>query len=173
MLKFLIHTLKINQGSELNETVEDEIQGIVGKHNGSGSLIPILQDIQEKYGYISKESVEVLSKELGVSESKIFGVATFYTQFRFQKPGKHQIKVCFGTACHVRDGEKIMDACERTLSIGHGETTEDGKYSLERVACMGCCALSPVMSVDEDIYGKISPTDVGKILEKYSSEGGQ
>ena len=137
-----------------------------------GALITILQDIQNKYGYLSKEAIFSLADELKLSENEIYGVATFYTQFRFTKPGDHQVKVCLGTACHVRGGQGLMETVERQLNIKHGEKTKDSQFSLERVACMGCCALAPVMVVDNDIYGKVTSTKIKTILQKYKSKNG-
>ncbi len=137
-----------------------------------GALITILQKIQNKYGYLSKEAIFSLADELKLSENEIYGVATFYTRFRFTKPGAHQIKVCLGTACHVRGGHGIMETVERQLDIKHGEKTKDAQFSLERVACMGCCALAPVMVVDKDIYGKVTYTRVKTILNNYKSDIG-
>ena len=109
-----------------------------------------------------------ISSYLGISENDIYSVASFYAQFRFQRPGDHTIKVCLGTACHVRGGERIADSVERELGIKPGETTEDFKFSMERVACFGCCALAPVLVVDEDVYSRVTPVKVKEILDKYS-----
>ena len=151
----------------MKNSVESEIREIVGRHLEPGSLISILQEIQKKYRYISPKAVNTLSKVLELSEHKIYGIASFYTQFKFNKPGEHQIKVCMGTACHVKGGEEIMESVERTLNMRLGKTTQNEQFSLERVACMGCCALSPVIAVDKDIYGKLNSTKVPEILKKY------
>jgi len=137
-----------------------------------GALISILQQVQNRYGYLSQEAIFTLADELKLSENEIYGVATFYTQFRFAKPGDHQVKVCLGTACHVQGGRGIMETVERQLDIKHGEKTKDSRFSLERVACMGCCALAPVMVVDKDIYGKVTSTKVKTILNNYKVENG-
>lgn len=131
------------------------------------NLIPILQKVQEADGYISEDAIAKISRHLGISENDIFSVASFYAQFRFQRPGEHTIKVCLGTACHVRGGERIAESVERELGIKPGETTEDFKFSVERVACFGCCALAPVMVVDDDVYSRVTPVKVREILEKY------
>jgi len=154
--------------------MRSEIKKIVKQYAGKkGALISILQEIQKKYEYLSPESISALSEELKISENVIYGVATFYTQFKFSKPGKHKVKVCLGTACHVRGGHGLMETVERQLDIKHGETTKDTKFSLERVACMGCCALAPVMVVDDDIYGKLTSTKVKNKLDKYKDNGGK
>jgi NADH:ubiquinone oxidoreductase subunit E len=122
-------------------------------------LIPILQDVQKKLGYVAAEAVTEISKYLRISENQIFGVSSFYAQFRFTPPGRHSIKVCLGTACHVRGGATLLEMLERELGIGCGETTPDRRFDLERVACLGCCALSPVVQVDADIYSRMTVTD--------------
>ena len=138
-----------------------------------GALISVLQHVQKEYGYLSKEAISAIADELSLSEHEIFGVATFYSQFKFNKPGKHQVKVCLGTACHVRGGHELMETVERLLNIKHGEKTKDLQFSLERVACMGCCALAPVMVVDKEIYGKTTSTKVKQIINKYKNNGGR
>ena len=146
----------------------DKLQDIFLLHRPErGSVIPILQTIQERHGFLSKESVRDLSKYTRVSENEIFGIATFYAQFRFKPPGKHTIKVCLGTACHVRGGMRILDTFERELEIHVGDTTEDRNFGLERVACVGCCALAPVVVVNKDVYGKTTMTGAKDILKKY------
>jgi NADH-quinone oxidoreductase subunit E len=130
-------------------------------------IIIILQKVQEKFGYLSHTAMEAISKKLLIPEIEIMGVATFYAQFRFNKPGKHEIKVCEGTACHVKGGAAIDQILQRELKIGPGETTEDGIFSLERVACLGCCALAPVMVVDEKAFGECAPEKIIDILNSY------
>lgn len=140
---------------------------ILGRHDQHrDSLIPLLQEIQANFGYISEASVEAIAKHLDVSEGCIYGVATFYTQFRFTRPGDHMVRVCLGTACHVRGGSQIMDEVNRHLGIEAGQTTTDYKFSLDRVACFGSCALSPVVVVDSKVYGRMSPKKVKKILKE-------
>jgi NADH-quinone oxidoreductase subunit E len=152
--------------------MDSEIAEILAPYEGrKGVLIPILQQVQEKIGYISEEVVSQVAKTLKLSDSDIFGVASFYTQFRFTKPGEHTIKVCLGTACHVRGGVQILDTVKSYLSIDTGETTKDGKFSLERVACLGCCALSPVIVVDEVVHSKMSPLRTAELLSSYYRGG--
>jgi len=133
-----------------------------------GDLIPLLQEIQDRSGYLSSESVQEVARLLQISENEVYGVASFYTQFRFNPPGRHTIKICLGTACHVRNGEKILEALERELKIKPGETTPDGLFDLQRVACLGCCALAPVMQIDSQIYGRVTSSRLKKILESYA-----
>jgi NADH-quinone oxidoreductase subunit E len=104
---------------------------------------------------------------LDISENDIYSVASFYAQFRFTRPGEHTIKVCLGTACHVRGGERILDSMERELNIQTGQVTDDFQFGLERVACVGCCALAPVVVLDEDVYGKLEPAKVKDVLALY------
>lgn len=136
-------------------------------HGKKEALIFILQKVQAQVGYISEEAISQIAKRLKLSESEVFGVATFYAQFRFTPPGKHNIKVCLGTACHVRGGERILEAVERELGIKPGETTPDLKFNLERVACFGCCALAPVVVVDDKVHSKMTPNTVRKLLRRY------
>ena len=115
---------------------------IVARHPaGRSSLIPVLQEIQERLGFLSAEALREIQQRTGISASEAYGVATFYTQFRFTPPGKHTIQVCNGTACHVRESHRIADELSRTLGVNVGETTADGNFSLERVACLGCLSL--------------------------------
>lgn len=132
-----------------------------------GSLIPILQKVHEELGYLSKETLSEIAKHAGISDNEVFGVASFYTRFRFVPQGKHSVKVCLGTACHVRGATRIIEEVERRLDIKAGQTTKDLKFSLGRVNCLGCCALGPVIVVDEEYHGKVVPAKVGEILKKY------
>lgn len=133
-----------------------------------GDLIPLLQQVQERAGYVSAESVKEIAQALRVSENEVYGVASFYAQFRFNPPGRHSIKICLGTACHVRGGQKLLESLEREIHIKPGETTVDGLFDLQRVACLGCCALAPVMQIDDQIYGRVTNTRLKRILESYA-----
>ena len=144
------------------------VDAIVRKHNKSrASLIPILQDIQGALGFISPESLRVLERTTGISANESYGVATFYTQFRFSPPGKHVIHVCQGTACHVRGAGKILDALKADLGVAPGNATEDLQFTLETVACIGACGLAPVIMVDQDTHGRLTPDNIPAVLEKY------
>jgi NADH-quinone oxidoreductase subunit E len=132
-----------------------------------GFLIPVLQEVQESLGYISPEVVDQVGDFTGVSPGEIFGVASFYSQFRFTRSGKHTVKVCQGTACHVRGSDRILELIEHQLKVKAGETTSDELFSLERVACFGCCALAPVVVVDKDVHGRMSSSKSQKLLKKY------
>lgn len=142
--------------------------GILSEFQGEeGDLIPLLQRIQEKSGYISKEAIKNISRFLKISENQIFGVASFYSQFRFNPPGRNSIKACLGTACHVRGGQVLCEALERELEISTGQTTKDRKFDLQRVACLGCCALAPVVQINDDIHIRMTVIRLKGILDKY------
>jgi NADH-quinone oxidoreductase E subunit len=125
--------------------------------NDRSALVPALQAVQGRLGYLSKEAIAGVARHCGAPESAVFGVATFYEQFHLTRQGKHKIKVCRGTACHVRGSKQIMSALRRRLKVGPGETTSDYRFTLERVACFGACALAPVVVVDDDVHGKMTP----------------
>jgi len=132
-----------------------------------GDLIPVLQRVQGKFGYISEESTRMISRFLRISENRVFGVASFYSQFRFVEPGRHSIKLCLGTACHVRGGSAIAGAVQRELGVLLGETTPDKRFDLQRVACLGCCALAPVVQVDDDVHSRMTAIRLKQVLEDY------
>ena len=134
------------------------------------NLIPILQMIQEHYAYVAPEAIKIVAEWLELGICEVYGVATFYNQFRFNPPGKHQIKVCLGTACHVRGGDIILENFERKLGIRDGETTADREFSIERVACVGCCALAPVAVVDETVHGHVAPSKVEGLILGFQLE---
>ncbi len=145
-----------------------EYQEVFSGFRGTpGDLIPILQSLQQKQGYISQEAVREISRFLKVTENHIFGVASFYSQFRFTPPGRHSIKVCLGTACHVRGGQILLQTLERELAVTTGQTTPDRRFDLQRVACLGCCALAPVVAVDNDIYSRVTVVRLAKMLSEY------
>jgi len=135
-----------------------------------GILIPLLQDIQKEYGYVPNEVVKLIAKAFDMYPSKIYGVLTFYTQFYTTPRGKHTIKVCQGTACHVMGGKALLDYISDKLEIDDGETTHDGLFSLERVACLGCCGMAPVIMVDEDFYGGCDFKRIDQILQRYKEK---
>jgi NADH-quinone oxidoreductase subunit E len=134
-----------------------------------GDLIPVLQRIQDIQGYLRPEGIRSVSRWLKISENEIFGVATFYAQFRFHPPGRHHLRVCLGTACHVRGGEQILVTAQQRLGVGTGETTPDGEYDLDRVACLGCCALAPVVAVDEKVHSQMSVLKIQRILDEHKN----
>lgn len=134
------------------------------------NLIPLLQEIQERHGFLPEEAVRKLSQASAISENEIYGVATFYAQFRFEPPAEHTIHVCQGTACHVRGGHQLLFDFEERLSIRAGETTSDHKFGLERVACVGCCALAPVVLVDGKVRIGVKPKAVRGLLAQLGHQ---
>jgi len=130
-------------------------------------LIPVLQRVQAVYDYLPKESIQNVARWLKISENEIYGVATFYAQFRFMPRGKHHLRVCLGTACHVKGGEQMLEVLKRRLEVNPGETTQDGKYDLERVFCLGCCALAPVVTLDDKTYAQMSVLKLQGILDEH------
>ena len=138
-----------------------------------GSLISILQKTQEIYGYIPVDAVYHISERTGLTPAKIMGVATFYAQFRFTAVGKYLIMICKGTACYVNGADRIADAVMEELGIGDNETTADGLFSLSLVSCLGCCSLAPVMMINEDTYGSLTPEKVVKILRDIKAKEGK
>ncbi len=128
--------------------------------NDRSKLIPILQLVQQKLTYLPGEAIHLVADHLDISSSEVYGVATFYNQFRFNPPGKNPVKVCLGTACHVKGGDIILENFERKLEIKEGETTPDREFSVDRVACVGCCALAPVAVVGETVHGHMQPSKV-------------
>jgi NADH-quinone oxidoreductase subunit E len=134
---------------------------------GSGELIPILQKIQGTYGYLPPSVIMAASKRTGIAASRIYGVATFYEQFHLEAHGRHTIRCCRGTACHVKGGRDIIRAISRILSVEEGETTKDMRFTFETVACLGTWFLGPVMMVNNDYYGHLAPNKVRDILERY------
>lgn len=149
-----------------------EIEPILKKHPNAkrDSLIPILQEVQETHGYISREAVVGIGRHLGLPTSKIYGVATFYNQFRFEPLGKYHIQVCRGTACHVKGSADVLDALTRELKIIPGQTSRNGLFSLEVVACIGACGLAPVISINGEFYAGVTPEKVSGILESYRTK---
>ena len=150
--------------------LEDIISQLAGFGKERRNLIPMLQMIQERHAYVASEALKIVAEHLQTAVCEVYGVATFYNQFRFHPPGKHHIKVCLGTACHVRGGDIILENFERKLEISEGETTPDREFSIERVACVGCCALAPVAVVDEDVHGHVAPSKVEGLILGFQIE---
>jgi NADH-quinone oxidoreductase subunit E len=150
------------------EVEELKIKSCITKYNfEKKELISILQDIQEEYNYLPQEALNIVSKTLGIPLIDIVGVATFYRAFSLEPRGEHLVTVCMGTACHVRGGPNILEEFERKLNINAGETSDDGQFSLETVACLGCCAIGPVVIVDGNYYAQTSIRKVDAILKKH------
>jgi NADH-quinone oxidoreductase E subunit len=145
------------------------LDSVLSKYKGQeGALIPVLQDAQEIYGYLSEEVLVTVGKRLCIPMSRIYGVVTFYSQFYLSPRGRHTVRVCRGTACHVRGGKNIRKAVQQFLGVEENETTPDSKFTFETVACLGACALSPVLLVDKNYYGKLTPAKVTQVLKQYA-----
>ena len=155
------------------ETISSGIHDILNSFPvNDSSLIPLLQKAQEKHGYISLQTVEEIADYLKITENQVFGVASFYSQFKFVEPGKCTVKVCMGTACHVRGSQNILSEFKRWLNIGPEETTEDKMFTLETVNCVGACALGPIAIFDEDYHGNLKIKMVEELIQKYRCECG-
>jgi NADH-quinone oxidoreductase subunit E len=148
---------------ETSETTK-LISGATGEE---GDLIPLLQRAQQQFGYVSPDAVRLISRFLRISENQIFGVASFYSQFRFVPPGRNSVRVCSGTACHVRGGQILGETVERELGIAPGQTTPDRRFDFQRVACLGCCALAPVVQINKDIYSRMNVMRLREIVHHY------
>ncbi len=145
----------------------------VGQYVQSGfsgnpdELISMLQHCQKTYGYISRMGAEQIADSLGISTAQVYSVASFFAQFRFEKPGENHIRVCLGTACHVQSGQRLSQEIQARLHIQSGQTTPDGRFDFEEVACLGCCAQAPVLEVNGKIYAKMTPEKLRKVLDQY------
>ena len=131
------------------------------------TLIPILQAVQEVFGFLPEESLDDIGKHLGIATAKVYGVATFYNQFRLKPIGKHMVRVCRGTACHVRGSKQLLEHFATELGVQPGDTTPDGEFTLETVACLGACSIAPVVTVDTDFHGAVQSRNIGKIIKQY------
>ncbi|MBC2721468.1 NADH-quinone oxidoreductase subunit NuoE [Desulfosporosinus sp.] len=153
---------------ELVDPKQIKLDEIINKHRyDNGPLIPILQGAQEVYGYLPAHVIKHISKAIRIPVARIYGVVTFYAQFRLTPVGRNLINICLGTACHVRGGAKVVETIEKELKIKDGSTTEDGRFTLEVVACIGACGLAPVISINNEVHGRLSPDKIAGILAKY------
>lgn len=162
---------RISKEKEAKEVQKDYdlslLQPIIEKYKDKkGNLIPLLQGTQNLFGYIPRDAFLKISEETGIRLSDIYGVATFYAQFRLAPVGKHIIKVCHGTACHVLNAKEVTESLAESLKVNDGETTEDGLFTLESVACLGCCSLAPVMMIGDDTFGKLTGKQAIKIVRE-------
>lgn len=147
---------------------EAKLMQVIEAHKGQdGALMPVMQEAQEIYGYLPVEVQQMIAKGLSVPVEKVYGVATFYSQFALTPKGEYKISVCLGTACYVKGAQDVLDRIEQVLGIGPDECTEDGRFSLEACRCIGACGLAPVMTINDDVYGRLEKTDVDDILKKY------
>src|SRR3989338_6166849 len=157
-----------------NKAIIKEVDSIVASHGAKkGSLIPLLQCIQNHLGYLPKPAIERLAEKLGVAPAEIIAVYSFYAQFRTTPVGKQHIKVCHGTACHVSGADKVSYALKEELGVGHGQTTGDGEFSVEDVACLGCCSLAPVVMIQDETYGGINSDKVKRLVKERRASAGQ
>jgi NADH-quinone oxidoreductase subunit E len=151
--------------------LHERLTEVLAPYRGQkGATIPVLQKVQAELGYLPEEAISEIANFLGLSKNEVYGVATFYAQFRFERQGEHVVRSCQGTACYVRGGRRILETVEHELGIQPGGTTEDYKFSLERVACFGSCALAPVMVVDKTVYGRMTTVKARQILAEYQGE---
>ncbi len=159
--------------SEKNRTTDlSKTEKILEKYkNARGAVIPILQMVQAECGYLPEPAVDLISERLHISPHEIVGVATFYAQFHLKPRGQHIIKMCCGTACHVKGAKKVLEKLSETLEVSAGMTTKDNVFTLEEVACLGACSLAPVMMVDEDIHGKLAPDTVATVIKEIKETG--
>ena len=152
---------------------EQKLLEVIAKNKDiPGALLPVLHEAQEIYGYLPIEVQQMVADGLNVSLSEVYGVATFYSRFSLTPKGKHQISVCLGTACYVKGSDKVLEEVEKMLGIKSGECTPDGLFSIDSCRCVGACGLAPVMMIGEEVYGKLTPKEVGAILDKYINEEG-
>lgn len=157
--------LTVEQGNE--QVLQNIIESFRGK---KGIAISLLSKIQDTFGYLPQEAMSKVARELDISEASLYGVATFYAMFRFNPPGKYTIKLCRGTACHVQGSLLIAQEVVRHLGISEGDTTDDGLFTLQPVACLGCCGLAPVMMVEDKVYGRLTPDKAIQVLENYRKD---
>ena len=153
----------------MEKTVEDFKIDLINKRKTKGSLIPLLQSAQDTYGYVPEKAIHYISELVDIPAAEIYGVITFYTQFRLKPLGKYVIKICEGTACHVNGAKDLLKTLQTELGISVGETSADGLFSLQSVACLGCCSLSPVVMIDEDTHGRLTPDKIRKIIREYKN----
>ena len=147
---------------------EEELRAVIQKHKDEkGALIPVLHEAQEIYGYLPIEVQTIIAEELGVPLSEVYGIVTFYTQFKLEPKGQYHIAICLGTACYVKGSGEILEKLKEKLGIDVGQCTSDAKYSLEATRCIGACGLAPVLTVNDEVYGRLTKKDVDTILSKY------
>ncbi|WP_434510159.1 NADH-quinone oxidoreductase subunit NuoE [Desulfitobacterium sp. AusDCA] len=153
---------------ELVDPKEEKLEEVIHRYRSQkGALIPILQQAQDIYGYLPEHVLRHISQQMKIPIAKIYGVVTFYAQFRLTPIGRNVLSICLGTACHVRGGAKVLDTIEKELKVKDGETTEDGRFTLEIVNCIGACGLAPVISVNGEVHGRLTPEQIPGILAKY------
>ena len=149
---------------------EEQLKAVIAKHKGQqGATIPVLHEAQDIYGYLPIEVQEMISEGLDVPLAEIYGIVTFYTQFSLNPKGQYEIGVCLGTACYVKGSNLVLEKVKEMLKVDVGECTADGRFSIDATRCIGACGLAPVMTVNEDVYGRLLPEEVPGIIEKYQN----
>ncbi|MCK8827231.1 NADH-quinone oxidoreductase subunit NuoE [Natroniella acetigena] len=157
-----------NESDKSRQEYLAPLQTILDGYEGKEKdLIPILQESQEEYGYLAEEVLKEIASNLDLSFGQVYGVVTFYSQFHLEPRGENVIRICMGTACHVKGGDKILDKLKEELEIDDGETTDDLKFTLEAVACIGACGLAPVIMINDNTHGRLVPKDIPEILTQY------
>ena len=155
----------------MEEKTVKELEKILSKYtNDKSNLIQILNEVQEKFGYVPTIAQEEIAKYLGIEVAEVYGVVTFYSRFTLKPKGKYAISVCMGTACFVKGGEQILERVKQKLGIEEGQTTEDGKFSIDATRCIGACGLAPVFTVNEEVYGKATPQKVDEVIKEYETK---
>ena len=159
-----IETNKVQQTGEIKDFKRD----LISKRNQSGTMIPLLQSAQDSYGYIPEKVIHYISEMVKIPAAEIYGVITFYSQFRLKPLGENVIRICEGTACHVNGAKSILNILQEELSISVGETSDDGKFTLQSVACIGCCSLAPVIMINNETFGNLTTKSLKKVLKNFT-----
>ena len=157
--------------TEKTKLLTPEIEAFIEEwQDKPGNLIMVLHRVQEEFGFIPRDAAFEVAAALDIPVAKIYGVITFYHFFKLSKPGRNQIAVCMGTACYLKGGQDLIDECERTLGISINTVTEDGEFSIEAVRCIGCCGLAPVITVNGEVFGRVTTKQMGKIIDQYEGK---
>ncbi|MBU0765665.1 MAG: NADH-quinone oxidoreductase subunit NuoE [Bacteroidetes bacterium] len=162
----------MNENTTVNDTkyIKNFKIDLIREKDQSGSLIPLLQSAQDSYGYVPEKAIHYISELVEIPAAEIYGVITFYSQFRLKPLGMYVIRICEGTACHVNGAKNILKTLQNELGIGVGETTDNGMFSIQSVACIGCCSLAPVIAINEETFGNLTPKKVKEVLKKYKNK---
>lgn len=166
-------TITSEKPLQAEEVDLSELEKILEDYKGKrGAVIPVLQKVQNKYGYLPEPAIVLIAERLNISISEIVGVATFYAQFHLKPRGKHVVKVCCGTACHVKNAKRLSNKIQTKLKVNVNETTEDREFTFEEVSCLGACGIAPVVTIDDHVHGEISPDKLDEILDTYKQPAG-
>ena len=159
--------MKETSGLEYSKEIKNFKVDLINKRKQHGALIPLLQSAQDSYGYVPEKAIHYIGEVVNIPAAEIYGVITFYSQFRLKPLGKHVVRICEGTACHVNGAKNVLKVLQNELGIAVGETTEDGLFTLQSVACLGCCSLAPVIMIDDDTHGNLTADKTKKVIKKY------